>query len=213
MQNTVKFKDLIKTRNTFHFIDAESSSIREIKFSQEPHHILFFVIWSTYKAEFVYWDELNSIVKETNKQSIGYRCDSLPRLVSLRLRSYSTCVHFVKKENDIVEIEKSSCSSSGVYVIKYNLHRVNDISCISHKSGTIIIWYLLTSFLTILRRQNEHEYGDYSHSASVPFGTNINYFSVPRGVLDFKWSFLVTAKTEDENMLRQVEKNVFLLKQ
>ena len=201
-------KILIKTRNTFHLFDAESSSIREIKFSQEPHHILFFVFWSNYKAEFVYWDELNSIVKQTNKQSIGYRCDSLPRLVSLR--NYSTCVHFVNVENDIVEIETSLNSSSGVCVIKYNVHRVDDISCISHKSGTLIIWSLLTSNLTILHGTNEN--GRYTYSSSVPFGSNFSYFSVPRSVIDKNWSFLVKAKTPDEIWYGWADKNVFMIK-
>ena len=202
-------KILIRTSNIFHLFDAESSIIREIKLSQEPHHIiLFFVFWSTDKAEFVYWDELNSIVKQTNKPSIQYRCDSVPRLVSLR--SYSKCAHFVNMENDIVEIETKSNSSSGVYVIKYNVHRVNDISCISHKSGTLIIWSLLTNNLTILHGTNEN--GRYTYSSSVPFGSNFNHFSVPRSVIDKNWSFLVKAKTPDEIGYGWADKNVFMIK-
>ena len=197
----------IKTSNVLHIFDVQRSTFIMSLSLQSQQIMLFAVSQGKNNVEIVYWDELNSIVKQTNKQSIAFRCDYLPRLVSLRI--YSTCVHFVSKENDIVEIETSLNSSSGVCVIKYNVHRVDDISCISHKSGTLIIWSLLTSNLTILHGTNEN--GRYTYSSSVPFGSSFSCFSVPRSVIDKNWSFLVKAKTHENGYL-QTEKNVFMIK-
>ena len=200
---------LIKTGNFVQLFDIKKKVFRVINLSLPPHHVpLCFVAFNLDKAEFVYWDQLSRVVRQTDNKSIEYKCETLPRVVN----SWhdGTYVHLVNQENDIVEIATNRTSKTGVYVIKSNIHCVNHINSISHINKTLVIWSLPTDTLTIFCKNNED--GEYFIINSVLYESKFSYFCVPRSYsFECNWRFLVSAKTQDEN--RQcVENHVFMIK-
>ena len=95
---------LIKASNFAYVFFIEEKSFRKIKLNLESHQIpLFFALFRKDVAEFVYWDKVKKTVRQTNNQSVEYKCESLPRIVNAC--EYDTFVHFVNEVNEIVEIE------------------------------------------------------------------------------------------------------------
>ena len=200
---------LIKTSKVLRLFEVASKRFKDIKFNLQPSHIpLFFVAISEKNvAEFVYWDETKKVVRQTNKQQVEYKCDSLPRVMN----SWhdDTYMHFINEENDVVEIETYP-DDPPIYVIKASVHCVNSISCIAHiKSHFLVIWSLSTRTLTFLHRSNKGK--EYSLSFSVPLGSVFNDFYWPMRVISLNLSFLVTAKTQNKKG-HWIEKNVFMIK-
>ena len=200
---------LIKNSNVLHVFEVKSKSFRAIKFTLQIHQIpLFFVsINLDNVAEFVYWDEVNKVVRQTNKQSVDYKCNSLPIVVN----SWhdDTFVHFVNQQIDVIQIETHP-AAAWFSVIKYSVHGVSDISCISHIKRLLIIWSLSTSSLTFFSRSDPES--EYQLCCKVPFGSSFNYFPVRRREVSVNLSFLVTAKYQDERG-HWVNKNVFMTKE
>ena len=200
---------LIKTSNLLHLFEVESKSFRVIKSSLQIQQIpLFFVSLSSDNvAEFVYWDEVNKVVGQTNKKNVEYECNSLPLVVN----SWhdDTYVHFVNQQIDVIEIETHPPAKVVSSVIKYSVHGVTDISCISHIKRLLIIWSLSTSSLTFFSRLGDQ--CEYQLCCKVPFGSSFNYFPVHRREVSVNFSFLVTAKYQDERG-HWVYKNVFKIK-
>ena len=213
---------LIKISNLLHLFEVKSKSFRVIKSTLQIYQIpLFFESISKDNfAEFVYWDEVNKIVRQTNKKSVEYKCTSLPHVVN----SWhdDTFVHFVNQQIDVIEIETHPPAKVVCSVIKYSVHGVSDISCISHIKRLLIIWSLSTSSLTFFSRSDPES--EYQLCCKVPYGSSFNYFPVrppygssfnyfparPREV-SVNLSFLVTAKYQDERG-HWVNKNVFMIK-
>ena len=214
MQNNSKAHILIKTSKVLRLFEVASKRFKDIKFNLQPSHIpLFFVAISEKNvAEFVYWDETKKVVRQTNKQQVEYKCDSLPRVMN----SWhdNTYVLFINEENDVVEIETHR-GYPLLSVIQASVHCVKDISCISHishiRGRLLVIWSLSTRTLTFLRRSSYEEL--YSLSFSVPLGSVFNDFYGPVRFfeLDLNLSFLVTAKTQNKRG-HWIEKNVFMIK-
>ena len=211
MQNNSNAHILIKTSKVSRLFDVASKSFKNIELNHQTNHIpLFFAYLSPGNvAEFVYWDETKKVVRQTNKQRVEYKCDSLPRVMN----SWhdNTYVHFINEENDVVEIETHP-GYPFLSAIKASVHCVKDISCISHiRSHLLVIWSLSTRTLTFLRRSSYEE--QYSLSFSVPLGSVFYDFYGPVRVieLNFNLSFLVTAKTQNKRG-HWIEKNVFMIK-
>ena len=200
---------LIKINKVLQLFDVHLNCFRSMKSNLEFHQIpLFFTSISTSDvAEFVYWDKINNVVRQTNKESVKFECDSLPQIVSSW--QDDSFVHFVNQKNDVVEIETHPSYPFSDSVIKYCVHGVCDISCISQIKSTVIIWSLSTSSLTFLRRLDSRS--DYFVTSKVHFGSCDNYFSVTLSDRSVYLSFLVKAKTQDDNG-NWFYKNVFMKK-
>ena len=187
---------LIKINKVLRLFDVHLNCFRSMKSNLEFHQIpLFFAFISTGDvAEFVYWDKINNVVRQTNKDSVKLECDSLPQIVSSW--QDDSFVHFVNQKNDVVEIETHPSYPLSDSVIKASVHGVCNISCISQIHSTIIIWSLSTSSLTFIRRIDFRS--GYFVTSKVHFGSCYNNFSVKLSDRSVYLSFLVTAKTTTE---------------
>ena len=200
---------LIKTSIGSVIFEVQNKTFRKIELNLTPQKIpLFFTALNNNEAEFVYWDEKEKLVKQTNKFKIQVKCEFPPRLVN-SCRD-DTLVHIVTKDKDILELETNQNSRAVVSTttIPLSIHRVNDISSISFCRGFLLVWSLSAETITWLRGTKGQN--DYSLIHCVRFGSCVNYF----GIKSREWlahQFLVSAKTRRENG-QWVGTNVFMIK-
>ena len=202
-----KLTILIKTSCDSVIFEVQNKTFRKIELNLTPQKIpLFFTALNNNEAEFVYWDEKEKQIKQTNNPQIQVKCEFPPRLVN-SCRD-DTLVHIVTEDKDIVEIETDPNSRAVVSTIPLSIHRVSDISSISFCRGCLLVWSLSAETITWLTGTKGQN--DYSLLHCIRFGSCVNYF----GIKSREWlahQFLVSAKTRRENG-QWVGTNVFMIK-